>query len=104
MESIYCRLADGVTPEAVRKAYKDAYEKEKFVRLMPEGEYANIKNVRVSNFCDISLHFDEHSRTLIICSCIDNIVKGAAGQAMQLMNIRMGLPEDAGLTSAPPAI
>ena len=103
-ESIYCKLADGVTAETVRKAYEDAYENEKFVRLMPNGEYANIKNVRVSNFCDISLHLDEHTRTLIICSCIDNIVKGAAGQAMQLMNIRMGLPEDAGLTSAPPAI
>ena len=69
---------------------------------MPDGAYANIKNIRVSNYCDISIHMDKHTSTLIISSVIDNMVKGAAGQAIQNMNIRFGLEESAGLLSAPP--
>ena len=57
----------------------------------------------MSNMCDISLHSDPHCDTLIISSCIDNMVKGAAGQAIQNMNIRFGLPEETGLTMVPPA-
>lgn len=100
-ESIYLRLKDGVTKENVRAAYEDFYADEFFVRVLPDGEYANIRNVRCSNFCDISLHFDLHTGTLIICSCIDNMVKGAAGQAVQNMNIRLGFDERAGINFAP---
>jgi len=100
-ESIYCRLAEGVSKEDVRAVYEKMYGEEFFVRLMPDGEYANIKNIRCSNFCDISLHFDMHTGTLIICSCIDNMVKGAAGQAVQNMNIRFGFEEKTGLCFAP---
>ena len=70
---------------------------------MPEGEYAAIKNVRCSNYCDISLHCDIRTNTLIISTVIDNMVKGAAGQAIQNMNIRCGFDESAGLL-LPPAI
>jgi len=101
--SIYCRLKNGVTKEDVRAAYEKAYENEFFVRLEPDGAYSNIKNVRCSNFCDISLHFDPHTNTLIISSVIDNMVKGAAGQAMQNMNLRFGFEETAGLTSVAPS-
>ena len=62
------------------------YENEYFIRLLPAGRVADVKNVRCSNFCDISLHFDDRTGTLIAISAIDNMVKGAAGQAIQNMN------------------
>lgn len=87
----------------IRRAYQEAYEEEPFVQVLPEGEYANIKNVRMSNSCHISLHSDEHTDTLIICSAIDNMVKGAAGQAIQNMNLMFGFPEESGLSAITPA-
>ena len=64
---------------------------------------ANLKNVRMSNFCDISLHYDERTNRLIAVGAIDNMVKGAAGQAIQNMNIMFGIAEDEGLRLAAPA-
>lgn len=101
--SIYCRLAAGIDGGMIRKAYEDDYKNEYFVRIEPDGSYANIKNVRMSNFCDISLHIDAHTNTLIISSCIDNMVKGAAGQAIQNMNIRFGFDEKKGIDMIPSA-
>jgi N-acetyl-gamma-glutamyl-phosphate reductase len=69
--------------------------------MEPLGSYANIKNVRMSNYCDISLHFDMRNNRLIVCSVIDNMVKGAAGQAIQNMNIYFGYDEGTGLMMAP---
>ena len=99
--TVYLNLNDGVTKEDIVKAYTEAYENERFVRLEPLGSYANIKNVRMSNYCDISLHFDERNQRLIVSSVIDNMVKGAAGQAIQNMNIRFGLAEDTGISMPP---
>ena len=101
--SVYCKLTADADIKAIHKTYTEFYANEKFVRIQPLGEYANIKNVRVSNYCDISLHLDAHTNTLIISSCIDNMVKGAAGQAIQNMNIRMGFKEDAGISALSPA-
>ena len=101
LSTIYCKTDCSL--DRIYNAYQTAYDEEYFVRLMPKGEYANIKNVRMSNYCDISLHFDEHTGTLIITSAIDNMVKGAAGQAIQNMNIRFGFAETAGLAMLPPA-
>ncbi len=89
--------------DEIYEAYEKAYANEKFVRLQPKGAFANIKNVRCSNYCDISLHFDEHTKTLIITSAIDNMVKGAAGQAIQNMNIRFGFAEDEGISMLAPS-
>ena len=89
--------------DEIYAAYQEAYKNEKFVRLQPKGSFANIKNVRCSNYCDISLHFDEHTKTLIITSAIDNMVKGAAGQAIQNMNIRLGFDEDEGISMLAPS-
>lgn len=101
LSTIYCRLKN--TPEVLRRCYVEAYANESFVMILQDGEYANIRNVRLSNSCHISLHFDMRTDRLIICSAIDNMVKGAAGQAIQNMNIALGLPEDAGLSAiAPP--
>ncbi len=91
------------TYDEIYDVYAKAYESEKFVRLQPKGAYANIKNVRCSNYCDISLHFDEHTSTLIITSAIDNMVKGAAGQAIQNMNIKYGFDEAEGISMLSPS-
>jgi N-acetyl-gamma-glutamyl-phosphate reductase len=103
LATCYAKLKPGVTMEQLRNAYEKRYGREFFIRLLPDGCTADIKNVRLSNFCDISLHIDSHTKTLIAVSAIDNMVKGAAGQAMQNMNLMLGLDEKAGLTSLPPA-
>lgn len=101
LSTMYCKMKADY--DTIRAAYEKAYENEHFVRLLPKGEFANIKNVRMSNFCDISLHEDKRNNVLIITSAIDNMVKGAAGQAIQNMNIRFGLPEETGIAFYPPA-
>ncbi|MBE6599486.1 MAG: N-acetyl-gamma-glutamyl-phosphate reductase [Ruminococcaceae bacterium] len=100
-ETIYVKLADGVDFDKVRALYEEFYKDEQFVRLERSGAAAEIRNVTRSNFCDISLHFDKRNNLLIICSCIDNMVKGAAGQAIQNMNIKFSLPEETGLETLP---
>ena len=100
-ETIYVPLAEGVTMEQVRAVYEDFYKDEPFVRIERDGVSAQIRNIVRSNFCDISLHMDKRCGMLIICSCIDNMVKGAAGQAIQNMNLRFGLDETTGLDTLP---
>ena len=104
--TIYCTLNEKgkrLSADELDAIWREFYKNERFVRIEKKGNYANIKNVKMSNMCDISLHTDGHCDTLIISSCIDNMVKGAAGQAIQNMNIRFGLDESAGLTMVPPA-
>ncbi len=103
LSTCYGRLKPGVTKEQVRKAYEEFYQDEYFVRLLPDGMNADIHNIKYSNFCDISLHIDARCGNLIAISAIDNMVKGAAGQAIQNMNLIFGLEETAGLTLVPPA-
>ena len=93
----------GILATEIRKAYEDYYKDEFFIRLLDDGKCADIHNVRYSNFCDISLHFDNRARKLVACAAIDNMVKGAAGQAIQNMNIIFGLDEKTGLVIVPPA-
>ena len=71
--------------------------------LLPDGKVADIKAVKYTNLCDISLHVDARTGTFIAVSALDNMVKGAAGQAVQNMNIVFGLPEETGLCLVPPA-
>ncbi|MFC2154749.1 N-acetyl-gamma-glutamyl-phosphate reductase [Candidatus Altiarchaeota archaeon] len=78
----------------VREAYAKYYEKEIFVRVV---DTPNIKDVGYSNYCDIGVHEDHRTRSLLIFSAIDNLVKGAAGQAVQNMNLMQGYTEDEGL-------
>lgn len=103
VSTIYSRLKPGVTFEDVRNVYEEKYNNEQFVRVLPSGSVANLKNVKYTNMCDISLHIDVRTNTLIVVSTIDNMVKGAAGQAIQNMNIILGLDEAAGLKLVPPA-
>ncbi|MEG0314447.1 MAG: N-acetyl-gamma-glutamyl-phosphate reductase [Erysipelotrichaceae bacterium] len=83
--------------------YKEMYKDEPFIRIMDEGNVANLKNVKYSNFCDISIHDDPRTKRIIIVAAIDNMVKGAAGQAIQNLNIMMNWTETMGLDIVPPA-
>jgi N-acetyl-gamma-glutamyl-phosphate reductase len=85
----------------LRRQYADFYRNESFVRILPAGLCAATNRVRQSNYCDISVHFDRESGTLIAVSAIDNMVKGAAGQAVQNMNIIVGFDESSGLCALP---
>ncbi|MDR0455955.1 MAG: N-acetyl-gamma-glutamyl-phosphate reductase [Treponema sp.] len=85
----------------IREIYADFYRDEPFVRILPAGLTAATNRVRQSNYCDISVHLDLNGSTLIIASAIDNMVKGAAGQAVQNMNILFGFNEKAGLEAIP---
>lgn len=101
--TIYADLAKTASAEEVHKLYTDFYKNEKFVRVLPLGQSANIKNVTLSNYCDISVHLDEHTKKLVVSSVIDNMVKGASGQAIQNMNILCGFEESMGIDFIPPA-
>ncbi len=103
LATCYAKLAPGAELAAIRKAYENRYAGEFFIRLLPDGQCANVKNVRCTNFCDISLFADSRTGTFIAVSAIDNMVKGAAGQAIQNMNLALGIDETAGLKLVPPA-
>ena len=103
LSTIYARMKPGVTLAEIRGQYEKMYCGERFVRLLPEGSAVDIRSVRCSNYCDIQLYEDDRTGTLIVTSVIDNMVKGAAGQAVQNMNIMYGLNEDAGLDMIPTA-
>lgn len=100
-ETIYAKLCENINADDIRKKYEDFYKDEEFVRIEPAGSVAQIRCVVRSNYCDISIHEDKRTGTLILCSCIDNMVKGAAGQAIQNMNIHFGFPEDCGIDALP---
>lgn len=97
LSTMHVELADGWTGERVRAVLGDAYAREPFVRLLPAGAWPSVGSVERTNFCDIGLAADDARRHLILVSAIDNLTKGAAGQAVQCMNIRFGLDEIAGL-------
>lgn len=99
----YVELAEEYSLEAIHTLYSEAYQKHKFIRVLPLGADANLKYVQYSNYCDISLHLDTRNHTLIVVSAIDNMIKGAAGQAIQNMNIMYELEEDMGLNFIPPS-
>ena len=101
LATCYARLADGVTEEDVDAAFAAQYADEFFIRLLGRGAYASTKYVRGTNYCDISWHIDLRTRRVIVFSAIDNLVKGAAGQAIQNMNIALDLDERTGLDLVP---
>lgn len=95
--TIIVRPTAAFSMEAAAQAYEKAYGNERFVRVLPAGKLPDTKHVTLTNSCEIGYVFDEHTGNLIICSVIDNLTKGASGQAVQNMNIRFGLEETAGL-------
>lgn len=97
VSTIHVDLEAGWTAKRVSEVYRSAYENEAFVRLLPSGEWPSVAGVRMTNYCDLQGAVDEANRHLVVVSAIDNLVKGAAGQAVQCMNARFGLPETQGL-------
>lgn len=101
MCTMYAELAIKTTTEAVHEMYKKTYENDRFVRIRPIGQYPATKEVTGSNYCDIGVMVDARTNKLIIISVIDNLVKGAAGQAVQNMNMMNGWDEATGLEQIP---
>ncbi len=97
LSTMYCRKADGVTLQQVWDAYQKQYGDEQFIRLYPLGKAPDLQAIRLSNFVDISIHEDANTGDIIIMSAEDNLVKGAAGQAVQNLNVMMDYPEHFGL-------
>jgi N-acetyl-gamma-glutamyl-phosphate reductase len=85
----------------LRGLYEKRYEGERFVRILPPGIVPETRWVKGSNFIDISVNLDQRTGTIIVVAAIDNLIKGAAGQAVQNMNIRFGFPEERAIDMAP---
>jgi N-acetyl-gamma-glutamyl-phosphate reductase len=96
LETIYATLAPGVDEAAIAAALHDAYASSPFVRLTG-GDLPEIKHVAHTNFCDIGWRLSPVTRQLVLVVCIDNLVKGAAGQAVQNFNVAFGFDERLGL-------
>jgi len=97
LNTMYVHLKDGITLNQVHSLYKKFYKMEPFVRVHPLGAQPEIKNVAYTNFCDIGLAVSPDKKMVVVTSAIDNLVKGAAGQAVQNMNIMYGFNEIEGL-------
>jgi N-acetyl-gamma-glutamyl-phosphate reductase len=103
ISTIYCTPKESVDLNEIHNIYTEIYKDEPFVNVLPLGEVACTKNVRFSNYCHISLHLNHRKDQIIVVSAIDNMVKGAAGQAVQNMNIILGLDEKEGLNFISPS-
>ncbi len=99
ISTIYAELKMDVDTKQVISEYKEKYQNEPFIRVLDEGIFPNAKNIRGSNFCEIGIKVVRRTNTLIIISAIDNLVKGAAGQAVHNMNIMSGFEETTALMS-----
>jgi N-acetyl-gamma-glutamyl-phosphate reductase len=101
LSSLYAVLQENKPAAALLELYRDFYEGETFVRVYREDVYPNISSVKGSNFCDIGITVDDRLKRVVVFSAIDNLIKGASGQAVQNMNLMCGFREDAGLTLVP---
>jgi N-acetyl-gamma-glutamyl-phosphate reductase len=97
LSTIYVKIPAGITESAVTDCFAKIYGDEPLIRLYPAGTFPEIKYVAHSSYCDIGWKLDLEHRLLIVISAIDNLGKGAASQAIQNMNIMLGLEETAGL-------
>lgn len=97
--TIYSKTLKDIDPERIYGLYRASYKNEPFIRLMEPGRFPNVKSIRGTNICEIGLTVNKRTGTLIIVTAIDNLVKGASGQAVQNMNIMMGFPETLALNS-----
>lgn len=99
LSTIYLNLVKKTKEEEIIKLYQNFYKNEPFVRVLKKGSFPETRNVRNSNYCDIGIKIDERTNRIVIISAIDNLVKGASGQAIQNMNIMYGFKETLGLES-----
>ncbi|MDD5643933.1 MAG: N-acetyl-gamma-glutamyl-phosphate reductase [bacterium] len=97
LSTIYADIRGGLRLTEIIGAYEDFYRESPFVRIYPEGKLPHTKDISSNNFCDIGFGYDSESGKLIIVSTVDNLLKGAAGQAVQNMNIMFGYDQKEGL-------
>jgi len=97
--SIYLTAETPLTNQEIYQVYQDAYADERFIHVYPPGDIPQLKHVRGSNSCHIGFSMNVQTGVLQVFSVIDNLQKGAAGQAVQNMNVAMGFREDEGLTA-----
>ena len=97
METIYTHVEPGTSQALVTDVFKQAYQDERFVRLRG-ANFPEIKQVVQTNYCDLGWMLDEATGRLVIVACLDNLIKGAAGQAVQNVNVALGFDEWDGLT------
>ncbi|MHB8150661.1 MAG: N-acetyl-gamma-glutamyl-phosphate reductase [Desulfobulbia bacterium] len=99
LSTIYAKAVKPLS--GLTELYQDYYKEEEFVRVCAAGQYPATQYIRGSNYCDIGVKFDPRTGRVIILSAIDNVVKGASGQAVQNMNLMCGFPENTGLRIVP---
>ncbi|MGH7841700.1 MAG: N-acetyl-gamma-glutamyl-phosphate reductase [Candidatus Binataceae bacterium] len=102
LSSIFMRPRAGANEQDVRAAFEASFAKSRFVRILKTGELPELRNVRATNFCELSLTLDRRTQTLCVFTAIDNLGKGAAGQAVQNLNLMLGYDEVAGLLATAP--
>ena len=95
--SIYAVSLKKISTEALTELYQKRYAKEPFVRVLGIDQLPNTKEVRGTNYCDIAVRYDERNELICVYVAIDNLTKGAAGQAVQNMNLMAGFEETTGL-------
>jgi N-acetyl-gamma-glutamyl-phosphate reductase len=101
LTTLYVRLTKKMNSEELLNVFQEYYHGEPFVRIFPKGKLPNTKDVRGSNFCDVGAVAGEADGRTVVVTAIDNLVKGASGEAVQNMNIMLGCPETMGLDVAP---
>ncbi|MFW6055262.1 MAG: N-acetyl-gamma-glutamyl-phosphate reductase [Thermodesulfobacteriota bacterium] len=101
LSTMYAGLKPGVSLQQIRQAYTDSYRNHEWIRILDPGVLPQIKNVRGTMLCDLGLVLDERTRRLIVVSAIDNLCRGASGQALANANLMSGLEVSAGLDLAP---
>ncbi|WP_339060469.1 N-acetyl-gamma-glutamyl-phosphate reductase [Tepidibacillus marianensis] len=101
LSTIYLDIEEEIELSQVFQFYREDYEQQPFIRLLPQGSYPETKQVCGTNFCDISIFYDERTKKLVLFSAIDNLVKGAAGQAVQNLNLMMRWDQTLGLKQIP---
>lgn len=101
VSTIYCRARGDVSGESLREECERRYRDEPFVRVLPEGSFPDTAHVRGSNGCHLSVDVDQRTGWVVAISALDNLVKGASGEAVQNMNLMMGLDETTGLDNLP---
>ncbi len=99
LSTIYVKRKPGIKKDKLVRAYQSFADSEPFIRFLGVGQFPTLRSVQFTNFCDIGIALDDRSDQVIIISAIDNLIKGASGQAVQNMNVRLGFPEEAGLIS-----
>ena len=93
--TLYSQLTASI--DDIQALYEQRYQHEQFVDVLPQGAHPSTRDVRGSNHCQIAVHQPQGGQTIVVLSVIDNLVKGASGQAVQVMNLMFDLPEQAGL-------